>query len=109
MEHAPDALTAQLRDPDPAVRTITAWALFQIRDPATIPALQAALRAESDKDLQVDYVRALVSMGASSLDAIRSMLESPDPKIKTMAVDALAGGRAAGPWPWPWPDPRPFP
>jgi hypothetical protein len=48
-------------------------------------------------------------MGEKSLDAIRGLLESSDPKVKSMAVHALAGGQAAGPWPNPWPEPRPFP
>ncbi|HSU97933.1 MAG TPA: HEAT repeat domain-containing protein, partial [Gemmatimonadaceae bacterium] len=100
---------AKLRDSDADVRTLTAWALFTIRDTTSIPALQAALRTETDKDIQVDYIRALGAMGEQSLSAIRGLLESPDPKIKSIAVDALAGGDARGPWPWPWPEPRPFP
>lgn len=106
---APAALIAKLRDSDPKVRELAAWALFTIRDTTAIPALQTALRTETDKDLQVAYIHALGSMGEKSLSAVRGLLESSDPKIKSMAVEALAGGEAAGPWPWPWPDPRPFP
>jgi beta-lactamase regulating signal transducer with metallopeptidase domain len=106
---APSALVAKLHDSDPDVRSLAAWALFTIRDTTSIPALQAALRTETNKDVQVDYIRALGAMGEQSLSAIRSLLESSDPKIKSMAVDALAGGNATGPWPWPWPQPRPFP
>ena len=106
---APAALLARLRDDDPGVRELTAWALFRIRDTTAIPALRAALRTESRKDLQVDYIRALGAMGEKSLSAIRGLLESPDSKIKSMAVDVLAGGDATAPWPWPWPQPRPFP
>ena len=106
---APGALVAKLRDSDPDVRSLAAWALFTIRDTTAIPALQAALRTETNKDIQVDEIRALGAMGNQSLSAIRGLLESPDPKIKSIAVDALAGGNAAGPWPWPWPEPRPFP
>ena len=106
---APSALVAKLHDSDPDVRTLAAWALFTIRDTTSIPALQAALRTETDKDIQVDYIRALGAMGEQSRSAIRSLLESSDPKVKSMAVDALAGGNATGPWPWPWPQPRPFP
>jgi beta-lactamase regulating signal transducer with metallopeptidase domain len=106
---APSALIAKLRDSDSNVRSLAAWALFTIRDTTAIPALQAALRTETNKDIQVDYVRALSSMGDKSLGAIRSLLESPDPRIKSIAVEALAGGNAAGPWPWPWPEPRPYP
>jgi beta-lactamase regulating signal transducer with metallopeptidase domain/HEAT repeat protein len=106
---APKALVAMLRDSDPEVRELTAWALYQIEDPSTISALNDALKAESNKELQLDYIRALAAMGEKSVDAVRGLLTSSDPKIKSMAVRALAGGNAAGPWPWPWPEPRPFP
>jgi beta-lactamase regulating signal transducer with metallopeptidase domain len=106
---APRALVAGLRDPDADVRELTAWALYQIEDPSTIDALNAALKTESNKELQVAYIRALANLGEKSVDAVRVLLTSSDPKIKSMAVRALAGGHAAGPWPWPWPEPRPFP
>jgi HEAT repeat protein len=98
-----------LRDPDPEVRHVTAWALYQIEDPSTASALNAALKTETSKDLQLSYIRALASLGEKSVDAIRELLTSSDPKVKSMAVRALAGGHATGPWPWPWPQPRPFP
>ena len=106
---APKALVAGLRDPDPGVRELTAWALYQIEDPSTVSALNEALRVEANKDLQIAYIRALAAMGEKSVDAVRGLLTSSDPKIKSMAVRALAGGNAAGPWPWPWPEPRPYP
>ena len=106
---APRALVAMLRDKDPQLRELTAWALYSIEDPETIPALQAALQAERDTDLQVAYIRALATLGEKSVDALRGLLESPDPRVKAVAVRALAGGDATGPWPWPWPDPRPSP
>jgi beta-lactamase regulating signal transducer with metallopeptidase domain/HEAT repeat protein len=106
---APRALVSMLRDSDPDVRHITAWALYQIEDPSTVPALNDALKAESNKELQLSYIRALAAMGEKSVDAVRGLLTSSDPKIKSMAVRALAGGNAAGPWPWPWPEPRPYP
>ena len=106
---APRQLVAMLRDTDPHVRELTAWALYEIEDPSTAPALQAALKAEQDKDIQLGYIRALAAMGDKSLDAIRPLLESNDPRIKSMAVRALAGGHATGPWPHPWPQPRPYP
>jgi len=106
---APTALMAMLRDPDPEVRHITAWALYEIEDPAAVPALNDALKSESNKELQLSYIRALAAMGERSVDAVRGLLNSPDKRIKSMAVHALAGGNAAGPWPWPWPEPRPFP
>jgi len=106
---APKAVIDLLRDTDPDIREITAWALYQIEDTNTIPALDAALRAEPDKKLQFAYIRALAAMGEKSVDAVRRLLDSKDPEIRNLAVRALAGGNAAGPWPWPWPEPRPYP
>ena len=106
---APRQLVAGLRDADPQVRELTAWALYQIEDPSTVGPLNDALKAESNKELQLSYIRALAAMGEKSVDAVRGLLTSSDPKIKSMAVRALAGGNAAGPWPWPWPEPRPYP
>ncbi|MFN2601611.1 MAG: HEAT repeat domain-containing protein [Gemmatimonadaceae bacterium] len=106
---APPALIALLRDSDPRVREITAWALYEIEDPAAVPALNAALHAETDKSLQIAYIRALAATGEKSVDAIRGLLDSKDPAIRSMAVRALAGGNGNGPWPWPWPEPRPYP
>jgi HEAT repeat protein len=108
-KQAPKPLVAMLGDKDPHVRELVAWALYNIEDPGAAPALQAALRTETDKTLQLDYIRALAAMGEKSLDAIRGLLESSDPRVKSMAVHALAGGEAAGPWPYPWPEPRPYP
>jgi len=109
LKQAPPALIALLRDRDPEMRELAAWSLFQIEDPASIPALDAALRGETNKNLQIAYIRALAAVGEKSVDALKSLLESRDPEIKSIAVRALAGGHATGPWPWPWPEPRPFP
>ena len=106
---APPALVAMLRDPQPAVRELTAWALFKIEDPSTAAPLQAALQAETNAELKIHYIQAIAALGEKSVDAVKSLLLSPDPKIKSLAVRALAGGRATGPWPWPWPEPRPYP
>ena len=97
------------KDSDARVRSSTAWTLYQIEDPDAVPALRPALEPEQNKDVQVAYIRALAAIGEQSVDALRGLLESSDPKVKSMAVHALAGGQAAGPWPWPWPEPRPFP
>jgi beta-lactamase regulating signal transducer with metallopeptidase domain/HEAT repeat protein len=109
LRQAPPALIALLRDRDPEIRELAAWALYQIEDPASIPALDAALRSETDKNLQIAYIKALAAVGEKSVDALKGLLESKDPEIKSIAVRALAGGHATGPWPWPWPEPRPFP
>ena len=106
---APPQVLALLRDSQPMVRQLAAWTLFQIEDPAGVPALNAALQAETIAELRIDYIRALAALGEKSVDAIRGLLLSSDPKIKSIAVRALAGGNGAGPWPWPWPEPRPYP
>ncbi|HMA19199.1 MAG TPA: HEAT repeat domain-containing protein, partial [Gemmatimonadaceae bacterium] len=108
-KQAPRALVMMLRDSDPEVRELTAWALYQIEDPSTADALNTALKSETNKELQIAYIRALAAMGEKSIDAVRGLLTSTDPKVRSMAVRALAGGNATGPWPWPWPQPRPFP
>jgi HEAT repeat protein/beta-lactamase regulating signal transducer with metallopeptidase domain len=104
---APAPLIALLKDQNPVMRQLAAWALYQIEDANAAPALNAALRAETNTELRIDYIRALAAIGENSVDAIRELLTSSDPKIKTMAIRALAGGQGAGPWPWPWPEPRP--
>jgi HEAT repeat protein len=108
-KQAPKQLVAMLSDKDERVRELTAWALYEIEDPTTAPALQAALKAETNQEMQLKYIRALATMGESSVDAIRPLLESSDQRVREMAVHALAGGHATGPWPHPWPQPRPYP
>jgi HEAT repeat protein len=106
---APPRLIEMLNDKDPEMRETVAWALYQIEDPSAIRGLEAALAREQDKELQVAYIRALASVGEKSVDALKGLLESKDPEIRNIAVRALAGGHATGPWPRPWPQPRPFP
>jgi beta-lactamase regulating signal transducer with metallopeptidase domain/HEAT repeat protein len=109
LKQAPPKLIAMLNDKDPEVRELVAWALYEIEDPAAIPALESALAREPDKEIQINYIRALAATGEKSVDALKGLLESKDPEIRSIAVRALAGGNAAGPWPHPWPEPRPFP
>jgi beta-lactamase regulating signal transducer with metallopeptidase domain len=106
---APRQLVALLGDRDPRLRKLAAWSLYAIADPAAAPALQGALRTERDSTLQVAYIRALAALGDDAVDALRALLDAPDPRLRAVAVRALAGGRAGDPWPWPWPQPRPFP
>ena len=106
---APASLVAMLHDPDEQARSSAAWALYEIHDPASLPGIEAALRAAPDEDTQIMCLRAMAAMGDQALDAIRGLLESSNPRIKAMAVRVLAGGRATGPWPRPRPEPRPFP
>jgi HEAT repeat protein/ribosomal protein L11 len=109
LKQAPPKLIAMLSDKDPEVRELVAWALYEIEDPAAIPALESALAREPDKEMQINYIRALAAVGEKSVDALKGLLESKDPEIRSIAVKALAGGHATGPWPHPWPEPRPFP
>jgi beta-lactamase regulating signal transducer with metallopeptidase domain len=106
---APPALVAMLGDRDQRLRRVAAWALSQIKDPAALPALEQALRSEKNEELQMDEIRAMGALGERSVDALRRLLESPDERVKTMAVHGLASGRVGEPWPWPWPEPRPSP
>jgi HEAT repeat protein len=106
---APKPLVNLLSDPDAEVRQLAAWALFNIEDPATVSALDAAMRREKDKNTQRAIIRAIAALGEHSVDAIKSLIDSGDPEVRATAIKALAGGGAAGPWPWPWPEPRPQP
>ena len=106
---APAPLVNLLSDSDAEVRQLAAWALYNIEDPATIPALNAAMKKEKDKDTQRAFIRALAAMGDQSVEAIKSLIDSNDPEVREAAIRALAGGRASGPWPYPWPQPRPHP
>ena len=109
LRRAPARVVALLRDEDRDVRMLAAWVLYQTEDPSAAPALEAALRDEQDKELRMAYIRAVAAMGERSVDAVRPLLQSSDPEVRSMAVRALAGGQASGPWPWPWPEPRPHP
>lgn len=109
LKQAPPKVIALLSDKDPEIRELAAWVLYEIEDPAAISGLEAALAREQNKELQIAYIRALAATGEKSVDALKSLLESKDNEIRTIAVKALAGGNATGPWPRPWPEPRPFP
>ena len=109
LKQAPPKVIAMLSDNDPELRELAAWVLYEIEDPASISGLEAALAREKNKELQIAYIRALAAVGEKSVDALKGLLESKDPEIRNIAVRALAGGNATGPWPHPWPEPRPFP
>lgn len=108
-KQAPKQVIAMLKDGDPHTRMLSAWALYQIEDADAVPALKAAVSTEQNKEVQIAEIRALAVLGDQSVDALKGLLESSDPKVRSMAVHALAGGRASGPWPMPMPEPRPFP
>ena len=109
LKQAPPKVIAMLSDNDPELRELAAWVLYEIEDPGSISGLEAALAREKNKELQIAYIRALAAVGEKSVDALKGLLESKDPEIRNIAVRALAGGNATGPWPRPWPEPRPFP
>lgn len=108
-KQAPKALISLLSDKDTEMRQMVAWALFTIEDPDAVPALTTAMKAETDKDTQRALIRALAATGERSVEAIKSLLDSKDPEVRSAAIRALAGGGATGPWPHPWPQPRPHP
>ncbi|MEO8139133.1 MAG: HEAT repeat domain-containing protein, partial [Gemmatimonadota bacterium] len=108
-EQAPAGLVRALSDKERDVRLSVAWALFRIADEKTASAIDAAFQHEPDTEVQQGLIRALGAMGDLSIDALQRLVTSPDSEVRTLAVTALAGGKATGPWPWPRPEPRPFP
>jgi hypothetical protein len=108
-DRAPVALMGALSDREREVRASVAWALYNIGDPGAASALDAALRRETDAEVQRGLIRALGATGEASVPALERLVTSPDPEIRSIAVAALAGGDASGPWPWPRPEPRPTP
>jgi HEAT repeat protein len=108
-DRAPDALVRLLRDEEPGVRLSAAWALREIADPKAAEALEDAFGREKHPEVRLGIIRALGSMGEHAVETLSRLVDSPDPEIRKVAVTALAGGNATGPWPWPRPEPRPFP
>jgi beta-lactamase regulating signal transducer with metallopeptidase domain len=106
---APSALVNALSDRSRDVRESVAWALYTIEDPAAASAIDAALRRETDSEAQLGLIRALGAMGENAVGALERLVASPDSQVRNVAIRALAGGDASGPWPWPRPEPRPFP
>jgi HEAT repeat protein len=101
-------LIGMLSDKDAEIRKVAAWALYNIQDPDAVPALDAAMQKETDRDVQRALNRAMASTGERSVDAIKKLIDSKDAGVREAAIRALAGGGSGyGPWPWPWPDPRP--
>ena len=109
VERAPAALVGLLSDPDAGVRLSVAWALREIEDASATDALEAAFRREQDPEVRLGLIRALGAMGDRAVGTLSRLLESNDARVREIAVTALAGGHATGPWPWPRPEPRPYP
>jgi beta-lactamase regulating signal transducer with metallopeptidase domain/HEAT repeat protein len=108
-EKAPVALVRALGDANRDVRLSAAWALHTIGDPSTADELEAAFRREKDPEVQRGLIRALGSMGDDAIPTLTRLVDSPDREIRAVAIAALAGHDAGGPWPWPRPEPRPYP
>ncbi len=106
---APAALLRALKDKEPKVRRATAWALKELRDPATLDAVVDALEREDVDRVRQALIRAAADMGGGSDRAVRALVSSSDAKVRELAVRSLVRGRAVDPWPWPMPRPRPFP
>ena len=108
-DKAPPALIRALSDKETDVRLSVAWALYSIGDSAATSAIDEAFRRESDADVREGLIKALGAMGDGAVDALSKLVTSPDSEVRAVAVTALAGGHATGPWPWPRPEPRPYP
>jgi HEAT repeat protein len=105
---APKGLIHALSDGSAKLRLTAAWALSEIGDPAALPALRSALSKEKDPRVCKAMLRALIHSGERS-DRLKELLQSNDPEVRKMAVQAVAGKDVLDPWPWPEPRPRPFP
>lgn len=106
---APSGLLIALRDTDDGLRLKASWALSEIRDPQSVPALKTALARETHNDARRAQLRALLAAGERSEALLTDLLRSSDASIREAAVRGLAGRSRMDPWPWPWPRPRPFP
>lgn len=105
----PPAVLRALGDSSASVRRLAAWVIFQREDESAVPALERALGSEKDRSARTAFIRALGAIGGASAPALARLLDSSDPEVRTMVVNALAGRSAGGPWPMPMPRPRPYP
>lgn len=105
----PQGVLRALGDSSASVRRLAAWVIFQREDEAAVPAVERTLNAEKDRSVRSALIRALGAIGGASAPALARLLDSNDPEVRSMVVNALAGRSAGGPWPMPMPRPRPFP
>ena len=108
MERAPAKLTALLTNESKHTRLTAAWALSNIADKATLPAIRAALKQPQDGSTTRALLRAAMAMDQSP-EGLSDLLTSSDPGVRAAAVAAMSGKKSLDPWPWPWPRPRPNP
>ena len=106
---APRGLVAALNDSDERLRLNASWALSEIHDPLTVPALKAALAKETHKQARRAQLRGILAAGGRTEAMMAELLQSSDPSVREAAIRGVAGGHMVDPWPWPWPRPRPFP
>jgi beta-lactamase regulating signal transducer with metallopeptidase domain/HEAT repeat protein len=107
---APEPLLGALRDADDRVRVVAAWALAQMQDPASGPALRAAFKDEKDDEVRRAFFHAAFLLSRDgATDVGEWAVESKDPGLRQLAIQALANRRRPWPWPWPRPEPRPLP
>ena len=106
---APSGLVKLLTDESADTRLKAAWALGQIGDSTTLGAIHAALKVESNQEVNRALIRALMKSGERSTQALTELIDSQDPRGREAAIRGLAGHNSFNPWPWPWPRPRPFP
>ncbi|MEP7383965.1 MAG: M56 family metallopeptidase, partial [Gemmatimonadota bacterium] len=105
----PPAVLQAISDSSASVRRLAAWVVFQREDAAAVPALERALATEKDRSARSAFIRALGAIGGPSAPALARLLDSSDPEVRSLVVNALAGRSGGGPWPMPMPRPRPFP
>ena len=110
-DRAPAALVGALSDRERDVRASVAWALYTIGDPGAAGALDAALRRETDAEVQHGLIRALGATGEASVAALERLVTSPDPEIRVSRSRPWPGAThpAPGPGPGRSPDPLPEP
>lgn len=105
----PPAVLRALSDSATSVRRLAAWVIFQREDEGAVAAVEKALSAEKDRNVRSALIRALGAIGGASAPTLARLLDSSDPEVRSMVVNALAGRSGGGPWPMPMPRPRPFP
>lgn len=108
MERAPSALTAMLTSESKQGRLMAAWALSNIADPTTMPAVRAAMQRPQESATVRALLRTALACD-STIEGLSELLKSADPGVRASAVAAMAGQRRIDPWPWPWPRPIPIP
>jgi beta-lactamase regulating signal transducer with metallopeptidase domain/HEAT repeat protein len=107
---APEAVVTALRDADDRIRLVTAWALGQIGDHASIVPLKAAFKQEKDGEVRRALFHALYLIGERSPEVAEWAMASKDKELREMGVEMLAAHSSGPrPWRWPRPDSRPVP